>query len=311
MIFFTRVVLFVSTLFFLFITVIIVVMRKGTVNMAKVLGFWNRKGGVGKTHGVYNVGAALALAGKKVLLVDGDSQINLTYRVFGNEEAVYADGGATYKEDNLVTLVDVISNPETINDAVLTAFFEAKRKTQDREDIHTLSCELDLLPGSRMLDFVDPPSVDCLKKAISLLSDNYDLIILDFPPSSSKYTDCFLCACDYIITPVVINEDESLSGYMAVQEMVGATIAGGLNKNLRLLGMYYTKVQEYKPMHKDSLMDSKTMKDEWMIMESYIRMDERYKDSSHFKFMPLCIDVPRRPITLDYQNLANEIVTKF
>ena len=57
--------------------------------MAKVIGFWNRKGGVGKTHGAYNVGAALALSGKKILLIDGDSQINLTYRVFGNEEAVY------------------------------------------------------------------------------------------------------------------------------------------------------------------------------------------------------------------------------
>ena len=278
--------------------------------MAKVIGFWNRKGGVGKTHGAYNVGAALALSGKKILLIDGDSQINLTYRVFGNEEAVYADGGAVYKEDELVTLVDVISDPESIQESILTAYFEAKRKTQDGGDTHMISCEMDLLPGSKMLDFVNPPSVSCLKDAINLLSDNYDLIILDFPPSSSQYTDCFLAACDYIISPVVINEDESLSGYMAVQEMVSGAINGGLNPNLKLLGMYYTKVQDYKPMHKDSLLDSRTMKDEWKILDSYIRMDERYKDSSHYKFLPLCIDVPRRPITSDYQNLAAEILTK-
>jgi len=74
--------------------------------------------------------------------------------------------------------------------------------------------------------------------------------------------------------------------------------------------MYYTKVQEYKPMHKDALMDSKATKDEWKIFDSYIRMDERYKDSSHYKFLPLCIDVPRRPITIDYQNLAAEILAK-
>lgn len=278
--------------------------------MAKVIGFWNRKGGVGKTHGSFNVGASIAMKGKRVLLIDGDSQVNLTYRMFGNEDSIYSDGGAEYREDDITTIVDVISDSDSVKDAILTGYFEAKRKTEDDGDVHTVSCEMDLIPGSRMLDFVNPPSLDCLKKAISIVSDNYDVVILDFPPSSSQYTDCFLSACDFIISPVIINEDESLSGYMAVQDMINGAVNGGLNPNLKLLGMYYTKVQDYKPMHRDSLMDSESMKEEWKIMDTYIRMDERYKDSSYYKFLPLCIDVPRRPVAVDYQSLAEEILAK-
>ena len=53
--------------------------------MAKVIAVYNRKGGVGKTTSLLNLGAEFALLGKRVLLVDGDSQMNLTQYFFSDE----------------------------------------------------------------------------------------------------------------------------------------------------------------------------------------------------------------------------------
>ena len=58
-----------------------------------VIAFANNKGGSGKTTTCSNVGCALALAGKKVLMIDGDMQLNLTISFFDEEQAYeYAKG---------------------------------------------------------------------------------------------------------------------------------------------------------------------------------------------------------------------------
>ena len=51
--------------------------------MAKIISFFNHKGGVGKTTSVHNIGYGLSKLGKKVLLIDADPQMNLTAAVYG------------------------------------------------------------------------------------------------------------------------------------------------------------------------------------------------------------------------------------
>ena len=58
------------------------------MSKTKVIAFANNKGGSGKTTTCSNVGCALALDGKKVLLIDGDMQLNLTLSFFDEERAL-------------------------------------------------------------------------------------------------------------------------------------------------------------------------------------------------------------------------------
>ena len=62
--------------------------------MAIVVGAYNRKGGIGKTSSIINISAELALQVKRVLLVDGDSSMNLTQFFFENE------GEEIFEEDS-------------------------------------------------------------------------------------------------------------------------------------------------------------------------------------------------------------------
>ena len=67
--------------------------------MGKIISVFSHKGGVGKTTLVHNLGFLLANKGKKVLLIDADSQMNLTSAVAGfSTETRYKDDNARWKE---------------------------------------------------------------------------------------------------------------------------------------------------------------------------------------------------------------------
>ena len=57
------------------------------MSKTKVIAFANNKGGSGKTTTCSNVGCAMALEGYKVLMIDGDMQMNLTISYFDEEQA--------------------------------------------------------------------------------------------------------------------------------------------------------------------------------------------------------------------------------
>ena len=134
--------------------------------MGKVIALANQKGGVGKTTTAVNLSAALAEAGKKILLIDSDAQGNATSGL-----------GCRCSKDEK-TLYDVIIDEIDINEAIL----------------HTKYKNLDLCPSNVELSGAEIELVEAddrayrLKKALEKVKDSYDFIFIDCPPSLGLVT---------------------------------------------------------------------------------------------------------------------------
>ena len=149
--------------------------------------FTNNKGGSGKSTTCSNVGAAMAMAGKKVLLVDGDMQLNLSLSFFSEDEVLKMAAG----EKNL---------------------YYAIGKQQDLTDfiVPTAYPNLDLIPSSTLMSSIEYELFTkwqrefILRKCLQKIKDSevYDYILIDAPPTLGGWVMNILCASDKVIIPV-------------------------------------------------------------------------------------------------------------
>lgn len=271
--------------------------------MGVIIGDFNRKGGVGKTHSVINLAASLAMLKKKVLVIDGDSQVNATYFFLGNDEELF--DGADLNE-NVKTFADVIEGNADLMDSIVRLQYTTKRLL--KKHFSKIECVIDLLPASKDMDLVDISDIYAVKKITDGLKDEYDYVFIDFPPSKNDYTLTYLVACDYIIIPAECGNDDSIMGYSDVLSSIeDIQINDEIDSNVDILGMFFTKFMSYKNDQKEAMEESMKVKEDMKLLDTHVRFDYKPTVDSKDKHEPLCICAAKSKAAVDYMALAKEI----
>jgi chromosome partitioning protein len=184
--------------------------------MAKIIGFINQKGGVGKTTSTINVACYLAEAGKKVLLVDLDPQGNASSGL-----GIAAKG----LEKNLYHAMILGLPPQEI---ILQT---------DRERLHIIPSAQDLAGAEIEMVHIENREFR-LHNVLRQVRSYYDYILIDSPPSLGLLTINGLVACDEVVVPVQTEYYalEGLSQLLGTIELVREH----LQPNLKIMGALLT-----------------------------------------------------------------------
>ncbi|MFA9376802.1 MAG: ParA family protein [Lachnotalea sp.] len=222
--------------------------------MTKIICFANNKGGSGKSTTCSNVGYGLNLLGKKVLLIDGDMQLNLSLSFFSEDQVLeFAKG-----EKNLY---NAIRNQKDLTDYIVHTEFEG----------------LDLIPSSTLMSSIEYELFTkwqrefILRKCISKVkeSNTYDYILIDAPPTLGGWVMNILCASDQVIIPVEASP-WGLFGLANMFEFINEV--NQIAPDLSLMGVAITKADERKNYFKQTIQTLQEVEDVYLF-KSYIRID--------------------------------------
>jgi len=182
---------------------------------ARILAITNQKGGVGKTTTSINLSASLALAGRKVLLVDLDPQGNATM------------GSGVDKRKLQRTIYQVLLGSADVSSTIVKG-----------------SAGFDLLPANRELagaevELIDMPQREGrLKTALDAIAERYDFILLDCPPALNLLTVNGLCAAHAVMIPMQC-EYYALEGLSDLVQTI-KKVRVSLNPHLEIEGLLRT-----------------------------------------------------------------------
>lgn len=184
----------------------------------KVIAIANQKGGVGKTSTAVNLSAALAARGKKILLIDVDSQANATSAL----------GIAATSEQSLYR---ALIGEKPLEDLVISA---------NRRHLSIVPAHMDL-SGVEVELTQEGSHTTCMRDALAGLRQKaeYDYVFLDTPPSLGVLMTASLGACDEVLTPVQC-EFLSLEGLSKILFIIRQIRESGVNPTLQHEGVLMT-----------------------------------------------------------------------
>ena len=254
---------------------------------AKVISFANNKGGSGKSTTCANVAYGLTLLGRKVLMLDGDMQCNLSLSYFPEDR-----------------VLEIAKSEKNLYCALL-----AERDLTDCI-YHTDYEGLDLIPSSSLMSGIEFDLFTkwqrefilkrCLEPVVS--SGEYDYILMDAPPTLGCFVMNLLNASDELIIPV----EASPWGLFGLANMFDfLNQVRRMSDRLHLMGVAITKVDVRKNYFKQTMEYLKEQQ-EVPVFQSYIRMDSMIEWSQDCSKPVIAYKKGSRSAK-EYMDLAKEV----
>lgn len=253
----------------------------------KTICFTNNKGGSGKSTTCANLAFELASAGRKVLLIDGDMQLNLSLSFFD--------------EEHVLDMAECEKN-----------LYYAIKGKQDLSGyiVHTPYDNLDLIPSSTLMSQIEYELFTMmqrefvLKKCLRSIYEKeiYDYILIDAPPTLGTWVINILCTADYVIVPV----EASPWGLFGLANMFDFLNGMSEMTEAKIMGVLITKVDERKNYYKQTK-EILGSYDNIHVFESFIHVDssiEWAQDNS----VPVSVYKKSTRSAREFQELAREVM---
>lgn len=246
---------------------------------ARVVSIVNHKGGVGKTTTTINLGRALALQKYKVLVIDMDSQGNLSQCVGMDNPKQQLFEALIHKQD--LPIFPVVENFDVTPSNLELAKYE-------RDLTHS------------------PSGALRLKAVLAPFISQYDFILIDCPPALNIFTNSSLIASSSALV-VLEPETSAVKGINNLFELI-SEIRQYFNERLMIDGIVLTRVDGRLVIHKEMIQAIRQDLAKFSVFTTEIRLNTALKESQYAQ-MDIFQYSPTSPGAQDYQQLAKEYIT--
>lgn len=252
----------------------------------KTLCFANHKGGVGKTTSTLTVGQVLAGRGARVLLIDSDSQTNLSMS-FDRQSTRHL--GELLESDGRISITELM---EPVGEGLHLVAASPRLQMVEK-----------LMAGSSGLEFI-------LREALEAVEDQFDYCLIDTPPSLGGITYSALIAADAVFIPM----QPEYFGYNGLTSLLQACVRvrKHYNQKLKVGGIFFTK---YSPTYRSSMHHQYVElihEDEQLaplVMQVSIRQNNKLSEAQAMH-ETIQTYAPGSNGALDYASLTDEILTR-
>lgn len=270
--------------------------------MSKIVSLINMKGGVGKTTLVANLAASASLAEKKTLVVDLDPQANASVYLMGST------GYRQFVESNDRSVSDIFEQFTPIRNPAGT-----KVTTSDvirQVEAWWAKINLDLIPSRLELSWTlkNPAGKEhLLSRFLKKEATDYELILIDCPPTESMFTIAAYLSSDYILVPVVPEFLSTIGLPLLVRSLTDFK-AQYEDQNLEIAGIVFNSATDEYSEHDASKRYVRELAAEnnWYVFDEEISYSRSYPRGPRARTPIFLTDNARYWIKGEFRSFARE-----